>query len=255
MFLIIKILVSILIFKCAYCSESCYEGNKIIESINERVRTKYPNINVPPDWKYNVFIKYYSLENSIKVHCPRESDAPFGRALLRILFRVYKKLFPNDERVLKIKLSFQAPTDVYITAEKLSKQGYLKSIHGLVQDLPISRTECEIDSLKTPASPKPNISMISPSSLSETNSFAFPVYVFYSNDREKIEQEGMVNLLFQLGFNVIHLFGNPSSIGDISSSSLKVPELLSPKIESIVNESSHLSEINYCSGSKETVED
>ncbi|KAH7647471.1 hypothetical protein FG379_000687 [Cryptosporidium bovis] len=249
--LLTRILVTALIFVYVHGSETCPEENNIIESINERVHTKYPSIKVPPDWKYNVFVKYYSLESSIKVHCPRESDAPFGRALLRTLFRVYRKFFPDNDKVAKIKLSFQNPTDIYITADELSKQGYLKALHSLVQDLPASGVSCEITTLKTPVSLKPNISMVSPSSLSETNAFAFPVYVFYSNDREKLEQEGMVNLLFQLGFNVIHLLGNPSSIGDISSSSLKVPELLSPKIESIVDKSPYLNGLDDSGSLKE----
>ncbi|KAF7457280.1 hypothetical protein HWI79_2235 [Cryptosporidium felis] len=211
--------------------------NGIILSINEKVEKKKPGLQIPIDWQARVFIKYYPEEASIKVHCNTEDDAPFARVLIRNLFRVYKQNFPSDKCINKIKLSFQQPTGLFISAEELSKKGYLSALNELVNSLPLIGPKIDISSSITSLSPNFKASVSSLTSISDVNVPSFPIYIFFSNDEEKLRQESMVHLLAQLGFNVIHIFGIPPCVVEPSSCSLKVPNLLSPSLENNVTDS------------------
>ncbi|KAH8583931.1 uncharacterized protein ELE39_002689 [Cryptosporidium sp. chipmunk genotype I] len=209
--------------------------NEIVSAINDKVKSKYPNVEVPLDWQNRVFIKYYPEESSIKVHCPTESDAPFGRTLIRSLFRIYKRNFPTDKRIKKMKLSFQSPSGEFITAEKLSIKGYLFTLSELVEDLIEEDAGSEANSASSSILPTTKLSISSLSSLSDSNVQNYPIYVFFTNEEEKLKQEGMVQLLVQLGFNVAHTFGNAPCNADSTNCSLRIPEILSPIIEKNAN--------------------
>lgn len=228
----------LLIFLIIYLSESSTpipNSNEILLAVNEKVKLKYPNVQVPSDWQTRVFIKYYPEESSIKVHCPVGSDAPFGRTLIRNLFRIYKRSFPADTHIKKIKLSFQSPSGEYITAEKLSVKGYLLTLNELVEDLIEENTRSEVASTSSSILPTTKLSLSSLSSLSESNVHNYPIYLFFTNEEEKLKQEGMVQLLIQLGFNVAHTFGNPPCNTYLTNCSLRIPEILSPIIEKTTN--------------------
>ncbi|OII75319.1 uncharacterized protein cubi_01840 [Cryptosporidium ubiquitum] len=219
-------------------------SNEIVLAINDKVKSKYPNLQVPPDWQNRVFIKYYPEESSIKVHCPIGSDAPFGRTLIRNLFRIYKHNFPTDSHIKKMKLSFQSPSGEFITAEKLSAKGYLFTLNELVEDLIEEDNRSEASSTISSILPTKKLSLSSLSSLSESNVQNFPIYLFFTNEEEKLKQEGMVQLLVQLGFNVAHIFGNPPCTIDSTNCSLRIPEILSPMIEKITNNTISEEKIN-----------
>lgn len=218
------------IFLILYVSTSSVPSsipNEMVLTINEKVKSKYPNIQVPLEWEKRVFIKYYPDENSIKVHCPVESDAPFGRTLVRNLFRIYKHKFPTDKHISKMKLSFQSPSGEYITAKELTIKGYLTILNELIEDLIVEPKGNDIPSTSSSLSP---ITKLSLSSLSSPGSNVqnYPIYVFFANQEEKLKQEGMVQLLVQLGFNVIHTCGNPPFTADSVNSSLVTTEIPSP---------------------------
>ncbi|CUV06140.1 unnamed protein product [Cryptosporidium hominis] len=230
------LLSSIFLILCVFTSGTPIPTpNEIVLAINNNVKHKYPNIEVPLDWQSRVFIKYYPEESSIKVHCPVENDAPFGRTLIRNLFRIYKRNFPSDKRIKKMKLSFQSPSGEFITAEKLSIKGYLSALNELVEDLIEEDIENEVASSGSPILPNTKLSISSLSSLSDSNVQNYPVYVFFTNEEERLKQEGMVQLLVQLGFNVAHTFGNATCNVDSTNYSVKIPEILSPTIDKNIN--------------------
>ncbi|KAJ1610443.1 hypothetical protein OJ252_1874 [Cryptosporidium canis] len=201
--------------------------NEIILEINNKVRTKYPDLNIPDAWETRVFIKYYPNESSIKVHCPVESDAPFGRVLIRNLFRIYKHKFPTDNNITKMKLSFQPPLGGFITAKELSDKGYLPTLNELVENLIEEDTRNDLPSASSSILPITKLSLSSLSS-SVSNVHSCPIYIFYTNEDEKLKQEGMVQLLVQLGFNVVHILGNPPIAVESLNIPSAAPEILSP---------------------------
>ncbi|KAJ1607987.1 putative signal peptide protein [Cryptosporidium canis] len=214
-----------LIFLCISALGST--TNEIVLEINNKVSAKYPDLNIPNAWETRVFIKYYPDECSIKVHCPVESDAPFGRVLIRNLFRIYKHKFPTDNHISKMKLSFQSPVGDFITAKELSDKGYLPTLNELVENLIEEDTRNDLPSASSSILPMTKLSLSSLSS-SVSNVHNYPIYIFHTNEDEKLKQEGMVQLLVQLGFNVIHIHGNPPIAVEPSNIPSGPPEIISP---------------------------